>query len=203
MRNRSHVRIVVCAVCAGAVCGGAGCKKEEGPVQPDQPTTSPVTIALAQEGKFTFVDSSGAETVLTIGKGKCEGTAQGKTTFRQASCTFPAGTASIKGEKVTVNLESASGSATRDGDRMTLSQNAVLRLTKSGAGGYECTSTPIDLRGSARVNTKGAEELVLAPSQEKVTFVSSQSCNDASRALLDSALARAKDYRQFIDVACW
>jgi hypothetical protein len=200
MRNKSHVRIVVCALCAGAVCGGAGCKKEE---SGDQSQTSPVSIGLAQEGKFTFVDSSGAETVLTIGKGKCEGTAQGKTTFRQASCTFPAGTATIKGENVTVNFESPSGSATRDGDNMTVTQNAVVRVTKSGADSYECTSTPITLRGSARVNPNAAEELALTPGQEKVAFVPGGKCTEAGRTLLDNLLAQARIFRLRIEVACW
>lgn len=140
MRNESHVRVVVCALCAGVVCGGAGCHKEEAPVNatpsPTQNQTAPVTIGLAQEGKFTFVDSSGAENVLTIGNGKCEGTAQGKTSFRQTSCTYGAGSGKIKGDNVVVNLESASGSATRDGDNMTMTQSAVLRVTKSGTGGY-------------------------------------------------------------------
>lgn len=202
MKNKTaYRRFATCALCTGIICGGTGCPK------PNQSETTPVKITQDQEGKLKFADSTGQETVLTIGKGTCTGSAEGKTTYRQSSCTYEPGSGNIKGNAVTVYLESPSGSATRDGDNMTFTQNVVLRVVQSGADGYDCSSSgaPLEMRGSARVNTKGNETLAMRLAQQdaKLVFAPSRSCSDAHGATLANALTRFVDWNRFIHVACW
>lgn len=213
MKNkRAYRRLATCALCAGIVCGGTGCPKNNQSNSPsnnqstNQSGTVTVNITQAEEGKVRFADSGGQETVLTIGKGSCTGSAQGKAAYRQSSCTYEPGSGKIKEEPVAVYLESPSGSAARDGDNLTYTQSVVLRVVKSGANGYDCSTSgaPLEMRGSVRVNTRGAETLALKPAQDgKLTFASSKTCSDAQGATLAATLNRVVDLSRAIQVACW
>jgi|GEM_PF-3881703 len=209
MKTKGYGRIVTgCVLCAGIVCGGAGCSNHSRP----KGEAAPVTIAYDQDSEVTFIDSKGqVETVLTIGKGStCTGVADGKKTYRQSSCSFKPGSGTINGDAVKTYWESPTGTANRDADDVLKEVQTVgLRVVKDGPKGYDCTSSatqeaPRKFEWSARLYKNRIETLTLAENQQTgPIFSTGPSCSSSQKIALETALAKLRDLKEILNVACW
>jgi hypothetical protein len=199
-------RIVAgCVLCAGAAYAAAGCatRPKAGAV--------PVTITYAEDARITFADAKGqTETALTIGKeSRCTGSAEGKTAYRQDSCSFPPSRGTIGGDTVTVHWSSPSGSGVRSAtDAVTLTRTLGLRVVKSGVGGYDCATTDagalkLTTVGQAPKSATDAVTLAERRDRPRVTFATGPTCSIAQKGALEAALVELRNVKEIVNVACW